>query len=82
MVNRIKGEDGTISYTDDRGRGHRDDGPAVICPDGREYWYYHGVFSREDGPAVILPDGKVYSFYRGNLLGRKKRVRTKSSNHK
>lgn len=81
MVNRIEYKNGGISYTDDLGREHRDDGPAVICPDGREYWYYHGNLSREDGPAVIYPDGRVYSFYRGNL-GRKKRVRTKSSNHK
>ena len=42
------------------GKLHRDDGPAVIMPNGyRAYkaWYKNGERHREDGPAVICSDG-------------------------
>lgn len=29
-------------YWHKEGNWHRDDGPAVICPDGREYWFKDG----------------------------------------
>lgn len=37
---------------------HREDGPAIIFPDGEIRWYRHGSIHREDGPAIILKDGK------------------------
>ncbi len=46
-----------VRYTDERGELHRDDGPAVMWPDGRLEWYRHGKQHRDDGPAEIWPDG-------------------------
>ena len=37
------------------GRLHNPDGPAVICPDGEERWYYDGILHREGGPAIEGP---------------------------
>ena len=31
---------------------HRDDGPALITPEGIRHWYQHGVPHRDRGPAV------------------------------
>ena len=50
-------------HTDDYGtrrhyvgdRRHRDDGPAVIWPDGYEQWYRDDRLHRDDGPAVTTP---------------------------
>lgn len=38
---------------------HREDGPAVIFPDGRKDWFINGKRHRIDGPAVIEPNGKT-----------------------
>lgn len=43
---------------------HREDGPAVILPDGTEKWYQNGVLHREDGPASY--DKKGRPMYRLN----------------
>ena len=32
---------------------HREDGPAVIWPDGYEEWYINGKRHRLDGPAIV-----------------------------
>ena len=40
------------------GHIHRGGGlPAIIEPDGTEYWCRHGKIHREDGPAVVRPNG-------------------------
>jgi hypothetical protein len=44
-------------WYDELGQWHRVAGPAVICPDGRQWWYLHNVRHRVDGPAMIDPDG-------------------------
>ena len=44
---------------------HREDGPAVIYPDGSEDWYWHGKLHREDGPAVTRPDGRRELWFEG-----------------
>jgi hypothetical protein len=31
---------------------HREDGPAVIYPDGFQQWYQYGKLHRVDGPAI------------------------------
>jgi hypothetical protein len=36
---------------------HRIDGPAVIWPDGNQYYYFNGEKHRFEGPAVIHDDG-------------------------
>lgn len=45
---------GTRWY-DERGRFHRDGGPAKRWPNGMEEWYQHGNIHREDGPACVAP---------------------------
>ena len=36
---------------------HREDGPAIIYPDGTEVWYRNGQRHREDGPEVVTASG-------------------------
>lgn len=31
---------------------HRVDGPAVVRPDGSNFWFIHGILHRENGPAI------------------------------
>ncbi len=47
-----------IEYKDEDGHLHRDDGPALIMPDGMQVWYCHGERHRDDGPAAIGLDGE------------------------
>ena len=35
--------DGTVTFRDEDGRLHREDGPAATYPDGREIWFIDGV---------------------------------------
>ena len=49
--------DGTIKYTFADGTLHREDGPAVIHPDGDKYWYQYGKLHRDDGPAIEYSNG-------------------------
>ena len=46
-------------YLDDRTYQelHRENGPAVVCPDGTKYWLLHDKYHREDGPAMEHEDG-------------------------
>lgn len=67
----------TQRFYDENNDLHREDGPALICTYGSQYWYRHGVQHREDGPAVITPtyeewrcngklhreDGPAFKFY-------------------
>ena len=36
---------------------HRTDGPALVSPDGTEWWYRNGKLHRLDGPALVYVDG-------------------------
>ena len=57
-------------WSNEEGQLHRDDGPAMIWPDGTKLWYQNDKRHRTDDPAVILSDGseewflndKQYSF--------------------
>ena len=46
---------GNRIYYNSQGQVHRDDGPAIITPDGSEYWYCNGKQLRSDGPAATWP---------------------------
>ncbi len=54
---------GTIRHYKD-GRKHREDGPAVIYPDGDWMWYKEGYLHREDGPAFYLHKDGEYRWYK------------------
>ncbi len=58
-----------IEYKDEHGKPHRDDGPAVIEPDGELKWYQHGELHRNGGPAWVLSDGER-RWYQYNQLHR------------
>ena len=34
---------------------HREDGPAIISPNGQEEWVINGKRHRVDGPAILSP---------------------------
>ena len=42
MVERIELENGIILYKNDDEELHREDGPAVIRPDGTKFWCLNG----------------------------------------
>ena len=54
-----------MEYRDKDGELHREDGPAVIWPDGTRHWYWHGKPHRGDGPAKIRSDGKQEWYWHG-----------------
>lgn len=62
--------DGQVVYSNEYDAIHREDGPAIIFPNGREEWWINGNRHRKDGPAVIDSkgnaqywlDGKEYSY--------------------
>lgn len=47
-----KNKMGWTVYHDAEGRLHRDDGPALIKPNGSSEWYQHGLLHRVGGPAA------------------------------
>lgn len=51
----------------DKGHYHREDGPAVIYPNGDQFWCRNDQLHREDGPAVIRSDGTRYWYLRGRI---------------
>lgn len=46
---------------------HRENGPALICRDGRLQWYKMGSLHREDGPAIICYPTKIAWYKEGRL---------------
>jgi len=60
-------EDGACCVRNSSGQLHRDDGPAIIWPDGRQHWYRDGLLHREDGPAIIYPEGGQHWYQNGNI---------------
>ncbi len=59
--------DGPQIWKNEKGELHREDGPAVIFPNGRKEWYINDKLHREDGPAIIYPDGSEKWFINGYL---------------
>lgn len=46
-------------FIENKGKRHREDGPAVECANGDKLWYRRGALHREDGPAIERQDGTV-----------------------
>jgi hypothetical protein len=56
-------------------RLHREDGPAIIYPEGLTFWYKHGKLYNGLGPVEITSDGEVV--YSSNFIecnGREGRI--------
>jgi len=47
------------------GKLHRENGPAVVKPDGTIKYYINNQLHRDNGPAVIRPDGQQIWYCRG-----------------
>ena len=43
---------GVIRYQDANHRLHRENGPAIIFPDGDSSWFFDGKLHRINGPAI------------------------------
>ena len=67
-TNPITSQDGTIRYYNLRGQKHREDGPAVILPNGDKVWYLNGQVHRDNGPAIEWADGQQEWHYLGIKL--------------
>ena len=48
---------GVRKYYNNAGVLHREEGPAIIWPNGTKLWYQNGSLHRTDGPAVEWSDG-------------------------
>lgn len=57
-------------WSDDQGRLHRLDGPAIVEFGYIEKWYVHGVLHREGGPAEVNRRDGQEKWYRNGVLHR------------
>lgn len=67
-LNREVDSMGTIIYRNSEGKPHRIHGPAVLCPDGTEFWYQNGQLHREDGPALVDPRGEKHWYLHDRIM--------------
>ena len=58
---------GMRRYYNNSGRLHREEGPAVIGPNGECEWYRNGLRHRTDGPAFVSPIGVKEWYLHGKL---------------
>ena len=57
-----------VSYRNHLGHFHRAHGPAVIYPNGTEYWYRYDRLHRTDGPAINWANGTKRWYLNGEVL--------------
>jgi hypothetical protein len=57
LVNGIK------SWKNSEGYLHREGGPAVIHPSGRQEWWYNGMRHNSKGPAILCSDYSKWFMY-------------------
>jgi len=57
-----------IKYYRVDGKLHREDGPAVIYPDGRKDWYLNDKLHRDNGPAIENLDGRCSYYLKGRYF--------------
>jgi hypothetical protein len=55
--------DKTKYWLDKQDRYHRKNGPAIIKPNGNEFWFKHGKLHRLDGPAIITELEQNWYYY-------------------
>jgi len=60
--------EGTKRWHNEKGKWHREDGPAIERSNGSKHWYINGNLHREDGPAVELPNGYKIWYINGKEL--------------
>lgn len=57
MSNPIINKFGNREWYNDKGEYHNENGPAIIWPDGTQFWFINGQAHRTDGPSYIGSDG-------------------------
>ena len=68
MQEIVRTADGYVAYLWNDGTGpkvHREDGPAIMKPDGYQSWWQNNHLHRDDGPAIIRPDGDFEFWWQG-----------------
>ena len=58
--NIVTSSQGTRRYFNNANQLHREDGPAIISPNGTKLWYQNDQCHRTDGPAIMWPDGRKW----------------------
>jgi hypothetical protein len=59
---------GSIFYSNENSKWHREDGPAIEYANGNREWYLNGELHREDGPACeYTTNGSKGWFLNGRL---------------
>ena len=71
MAKRWYSRSGTVRWRDDEGRRHREDGPAVVWPDGTQYWFNHGRYHFAHGPSDLYASGSLRWYEDGRHLRRR-----------
>ena len=66
---RTKDVNGIIIWKTEDEKLHKEDGPAIIYPDGDKWWYINGKIHREDGPAIEGVDGSKEWWVDGKFYG-------------
>ena len=54
-----------LSWNNDKGQTHREDGSAIEHLDGSKSWLLNGLLHREDGPAHENANGTKYWYLNG-----------------
>jgi len=68
MSNPEIAKNGTKQWFNSQGQLHREDGPAVIWPNGGKFWFKNGLSHREDGPADEYGNGKKHWYIEGKRI--------------
>ena len=55
-------------WTNQLGKRHRIDGPAIEYANGNKYWFLNGKRHREDGPACEYVNGDKSWWYHGKYI--------------
>ena len=57
-----------VLWLDDKGHFHREDGPAVVWPNGGQFWFRHGQDHFAYGPSDLCYDGTLVWYEDGDPL--------------
>ena len=68
MAKRRYYRSGIVRWYDDERYTHREDGPAVVWSDGRQFWWRHGRSHFAHGPADLWPSGTLRWLEDGRYL--------------
>ena len=63
---------GTLRWRNENWQYHREDGPALIMPNGSCVWYKNGEYHREDGPAIEYANGHKQWWVNGVFVRKEK----------